>query len=296
MNKETLSKFGLFSVAAIWGSGFVATKIALNSGITPYAMVGIRFLGAFLILYSLLKIKNIKITKEEMKLGAFAGIFLFFAFAFQTVGLLHTTSSKNAFITGANVIFVPFIFWLITQKKPSLLIYISSFLCFIGIGILSIENNFSINYGDFLTFICAIFFAIHIVVLGAKINNLNPLSINCFQMLSAGLLGILGNIIFEDFTLKSLNFNFEQSSALIYLILFNTLLCYIIQTISQKYVPPSKVSLILTTEMVFGSLFSILILNDPLTSKIILGGLLIFSSIILAESNILEKTLSKIKG
>lgn len=289
MNKEFLSRIGLFSVAAIWGSGFVATKIALNSGITPYAMLAIRFLGAFLIIFSLLKIKKTKITRDEIKIGSFAGIFLFFAFAFQTVGLLYTTSSKNAFITGANVIFVPFIYWMFTRKKPSLIIYLSSFLCFLGIGILSIENNFSINYGDFLTFICAIFFGIHIVVLGSKINNHNPLNINCFQMLSAGILGLIGNILFENFSIFNINFTFEQGSALSYLIIFNTLLCYIIQTISQKYLEPSKVSLILTTEMVFGSIFSIIILNDPLTLKTFMGGFFIFISIFLAETNILLK-------
>lgn len=274
---------GLFLVAAIWGSGFTVTKIVLDSGIDPLGMVGIRFIGAFALLFTYFKIKKFKISKEEIKIGCLSGIFLFAAFAFQTIGLLYTTASKNAFITGANVIMIPFILWAITKKQPPRSVYFTSILCFAGIGVLSLENDFSVNYGDFLTLVCAFFFAVHMTFLGVKIGKLNPLAINCFQMLSAGILGILANYFMENGSLFSLDMSSYQMGAMGYIVLFNTLVCYLIQTAVQKYVDPSKVSLILATEMLFGGFFSILLLGDLMNFKMAIGGIFIFTSIIFAE-------------
>lgn len=283
MKKENLSKLLLLLVAMIWGSGFPATKIILDSGIKPFEFLGIRFFITAIVMFCIMKIKKIKIEKTERNLGLIAGLILFLAFAFQTVGLVYTTSSKNAFITGANVIFVPYIVWIITKEKPKLIYILSSIMCFIGIGFLSFEKNLTINFGDFLTFICAICFALQIVVIGSRIKNKNPFTINGFQMFSAGIIGILLNIIFEGATIFTRTYDFKQILALVYIIFFNTFICYSIQTYAQKEINPSQVSLILTTEIIFGALFSVLLLGDKMTFQVIIGGLLIFTSILLTE-------------
>lgn len=274
----------LFVVAAIWGSGFTATKIVLDSGIEPYAMIGIRFLGAFLLMSTVLKIMKIKIKREEINVGLIAGVFLFLGFAFQTVGLQYTTASKNAFITGANVVMVPFVYGMVLKKMPKQIVFITSFLCFAGIGVLSLEKDFTFNYGDFLTLICAFFYAVHMVTVAFKMKKNNPLVINCFQMLGAGILGLLFNIFFEKGSISTItSFSSIQMGVMSYIIMFNTLICYLIQTSVQKYVNPSRVSLILSTEMLFGGLFSIMILGDIMDWKLIVGGIMIFASIIISE-------------
>lgn len=283
MKKENISKLLLILVAMIWGSGFPATKIILDGGVKPYEFLGIRFFVTALIMLIIIKFKNIEIKKSEMKLGLFAGIILFLAFAFQTVGLVYTTASKNAFITGANVIFIPYITWALTKKRPKFIYYISSIVCFLGIGILSFEKNLILNYGDVLTFICAICFSLQIGIVGTRIKNCNPFIINCFQMLSAGVISIFVNIIFENATIITRSYNLKQFLALAYIITFNTFICYSIQTFAQKQINPSQVSLILTTEILFGAIFSTLLLGDKITTQVIIGGILIFGSIILPE-------------
>ncbi|MEG0069535.1 DMT family transporter [Cetobacterium sp.] len=283
MKKENLSKLLLLLVAMIWGSGFPATKIILETGVKPFEFLAIRFFITALIMIFIMRIKKIEIKKEEVMIGAVAGVILFAAFSLQTIGLVYTTSSKNAFITGANVIFVPYITWILTKQKPKLIYYISSVICFIGIGILSFEKNLTINFGDFLTFLCAICFALQISTIGSKIKGKNPFSINTFQMLSAGIVSIIANIFFENATILSRSYDLKQVIALGYIITFNTFICYSIQTFAQKDIEPSKVSLILTTEIIFGAIFSVLILGDKLNLQLILGGLLIFLSIILTE-------------
>lgn len=283
MKKENLSKLLLFLVAMIWGSGFPATKIILDSGIRPFEFLGIRFFITAIVMFCIMKIKKIEIEKIERKLGLIAGLILFSAFAFQTVGLVYTTSSKNAFITGANVIFVPYIMWIITKEKPKFIYIVSSIICFIGIGFLSFEKNLTINFGDFLTFICAICFALQIVVIGSRIKNKNPFTINGFQMFSAGIIGVILNIVFEESSIFTRIYDLKQILALLYIVIFNTFICYSIQTYAQKHINSSQVSLILTTEIIFGAVFSVILLGDKMTFQVIVGGLLIFSSILLTE-------------
>lgn len=278
-----LNKILLILAAVIWGSGFPVTKILLDVGVTPYEFLGIRFFitGLLIILY--LKLKKIEMKKEEVLLGAISGIILFSAFGLQTVGLVYTTASKNAFITGANVIFVPYITWLLSKEVPKFIYFISSILCFIGIGILSFENDLNINYGDFLTFLCAIAFALQISVVGTKLKNKNPMVVNGVQLFIAGILAVLVNIFLEDMTIFTRAYTLREAMAFLYVIIFNTFVCYSIQTFAQKNVNPTQISLILSTELIFGAILSVFLLGEVLTLKVILGGVLIFISILLSE-------------
>lgn len=286
MKRETICKLGLVLVAISWGSGFPITKIALDSGIAPNAIMSIRFLVASILIFIFLKLKNIKISEEERKLGLGAGLILGSAFSLQTVGLAYTTPSKNAFITGAYVVCVPFILWLLTKEKPKIITYISSLICFIGIGFLSLEGKLGMEYGDLLTLISALFFALQIAVVGAFIKDKNPIVINGFQMLSGGLLTLVLNIIFEDFSIITTRMNSIQIYSISFLIICNTLIAYLVQTISQKYVPSSTASLILSTEILFGAITSVIFMGENLTLKMVIGGLLIFASVIIAETEL----------
>jgi len=286
VQKKTVCKIALVCVAATWGGGFPITKIALDSGMAPNAIMSLRFLIASLLIFLFLFIKKVKITKEEMKLGLGAGLVLGTAFSLQTVGLMHTTSSKNAFITGAYVVCVPFMLWMLTKKRPKLITYISSIICFTGIGFLSLDGDLSMNYGDVLTLICAFFFALQISIIGARIGKMNPVVINAFQMFSGGLLTLLLNITYENFSIVTTRLTTVQVVAVGFLIIFNTLIAYLVQTTAQKYVESSTASLILSTEILFGAITSVILLGDPVTMKTVMGGLLIFASVVIAETEL----------
>lgn len=156
-NKKSLyADLSLLFVAIIWGSGFVVTKNTLNH-ITPYYLLAYRFMISFLLM-ALVFFKRLRKAKlEDLKAGLLIGIFLFGGFATQTVGLNYTTAGKQAFITASNVVMVPFIYWGISKKKPDIYDVVAAVLCFTGIGILSFESGLRMGYGEFLTFICAIF-------------------------------------------------------------------------------------------------------------------------------------------
>lgn len=280
-NKKSLyADLSLLLVALIWGSGFVATKNALDH-IQPYYLLSFRFMLSFLLM-SLVFFKRFKkVTFDEFKAGTVIGIFLFLGFATQTVGLNYTTVGKQAFITATNVVMVPFIYWGISKKKPDIYEVIAALLCFAGIGILSLDSGFKMGYGEFLTFLCAIFFAFHISSIGYFAKKHDPIVLSIIQMLVAGILSIIFTLLFEP---KTGSIPREGIFPILYLALFSTLLAFLIQNIAQKYTSSTHAAIILSLEAVFGSILSIIFLKESFTIRLLIGCIAIFISIITTET------------
>lgn len=276
-------EIGLILVSLIWGSGFVYTQLGLNNGLTPFQlMTGRFFIGALLI--SVIFFKQIKkIDKKDIIPGVLLGGFLFVAFSFQTFGLQFTTSSRSAFLTASNVVIVPFIGCMLYKRKLDKISILSSLIALIGIGIISLETNFTIGIGDSLTLICAIGFAMHIFLTSQFTKKHNPIVLTCIQMITAFLLSLILQIIAGE---VNADINISTMSSILFLGVFNTTICFLGQTICQTKVDETKTALILSTEAVFGMLFSVVIANEVITTKMIAGSLLIFIAIICAETKL----------
>ncbi|EPZ62312.1 eamA-like transporter family protein [[Clostridium] sordellii ATCC 9714] len=245
-------------------------------------MTGRFFIGALLI--SVIFFKQIKkIDKKDIIPGVLLGGFLFVAFSFQTFGLQFTTSSKSAFLTASNVVIVPFIGCMLYKRKLDKISILSSLIALIGIGIISLETNFTIGIGDSLTLICAIGFAMHIFLTSQFTKKHNPIVLTCIQMITAFLLSLILQIIAGE---VNADINISTMSSILFLGVFNTTICFLGQTICQTKVDETKTALILSTEAVFGMLFSVVIANEVITTKMIAGSLLIFIAIICAETKL----------
>lgn len=280
-NKKGLfADISLLVVAIIWGSGFVVTKNALDY-ITPYHLLAYRFIISSVVIALVFfnRLKEIKL--EDIKAGFLIGVFLFGGFATQTIGLKYTTAGKQAFITGTNVVMVPFIYWGISNKKPDIYEIIAAFLCFIGIGILSIEKDLRFGYGEFLTFICAMFFALHISSIGYFAKEQDPVILSIIQMLVAGILSIIFFIIFEP---SVGTISRESIFPIFYLSIFSTLIAFLIQNIAQKYTSSTHAAIILSFEALFGGIMSLIFLKEPFTIRFLIGSITIFISIITTET------------
>jgi drug/metabolite transporter (DMT)-like permease len=289
--KKHIGEIGLIITAIIWGSGFVATQIAIDSNLTPNQILTLRFFVSS-ILMNIVFFKNMKkIDKATIKSGMILGIFLFIGFVFQTYGLVYTTLSKNAFITAANVVIVPFIGFLIYKRKLDKIGVISSIVAIIGIGVLSLEADFSLNLGDILTFICAVGFALQIFFTGEFTKDKDPIALTSIQISTAFVLSFMLLLITKEV-------NVEMSvggiGSTIYLAIFNTTVCFLLQTICQTKTSETKAALILSTESIFGTIFSVIILHEIITLKMILGCSLIFFAIIMSETKL--SFLKKDKG
>ncbi len=280
-------ELGLIIVAIIWGSGFVASDVALGF-FTSFQVMAIRFtIGALAM--SIVFYKKFKtITKKTIFYGVLIGCFLYFAFLMQTIGLIYTTPSKNAFLTAVNVVLVPFIGLIFLREKIDFHGLIGAFLAVIGVGFISFNLDMSINIGDLLTLLCAVGFAFHIFFTGEFLKRgADPIHLTIVQMVTASLISIAFMIFFKDTyqPLKETNATFNTALfSTIYLGLFSTTIAFLLQTVSQKFTSSTKTAIILSTESVFGSLLSIIILGENITLRLVIGSIIIFSAIIISET------------
>lgn len=282
--KKYLGEIGLFLIAIIWGSGFVGTKLALNGGMTPMQTLTIRYLIGSLIL-GIVFFKKIKesLTKEAILAGVILGIFSFIGFSMQTIGIVYTTASKNAFITAVNVVIVPFIGFVLYKRKLDKIGVASSMLALVGIAVLSLEPNLSINFGDFLTFICAFGFAFHIFFTGEYSAKYSPYVLTVIQFITAFIMSLTLQIIIGEGSIEATS---EGYLGVLYLAIFSTAIGFLLQTKCQSMVDQTKAAIILSTESVFGAILSILILGEVLTFRMVIGCIIIFASIIISETKL----------
>lgn len=282
--KKYLGEIGLIFVAIIWGGGFVGTQLAIDGGLKPFQILTLRFLLASTILGIIFyKVIRENIDKESLKSGTFLGSILFIAFATQTIGLQFTTPSKNAFITAANVVIVPFIGFILYRRKLDKIGLISSVITLVGIAILSLEEGLTLNIGDMLTLLSAVAFAFHIFFTSELAPKHNAIVLTTTQFAVAFILSLLFQIVSGQ---GQMNANKLGYAGVLYLALFSTILGFVTQTICQKIVDSTKTAIILSTEAVFGTILSIIFIGEELTLKLIIGSILIFGSIIASETKL----------
>ncbi|WP_026581456.1 DMT family transporter [Bacillus sp. J33] len=280
--KKYLGEISLMVTAIIWGSGFVASAISLEY-YTPYQIMAGRFLVGFILLsavfYKKLKFSN----KKTLLKGTIIGLLLYLAFALQTVGLQYTTPSKNAFLTAVNVVIVPFIGYLLYKRKIDKFELFGAVLAIVGVGILSLKLSSDINIGDLLTLCCALGFAFHIFYTAKFVKEEDPVLLTIIQMLAATVIGFIV-ILFKG----EMNFSYEREgiNSLFYLGIFSTTVAFLLQTVAQKFTTETKAAIILSTESFWGMLFSVTILGELMTIKMIIGAILILTAIIISETKL----------
>ncbi|MEG0733380.1 MAG: DMT family transporter [Vagococcus sp.] len=281
--KKYIGILGLLTVAIIWGTGFVATAIGLDN-YSPFQILAIRFSVAFIILL-IMNIKRLKtISQKSFRRGTSLGVFLFLAFAFQTVGLQFTTPSKNAFLTAVNVIIVPFLGFLIFRKKVPVKGVVGSFVTLIGIAMLSLTSSLGgINVGDVLTLVCAVFFALQIFVTDFFVTEEETWVLMLLQMGCAAVLSWLAILVTGE---GMPSIKVETVMPVLYLGIASTLIAYFLQTVSQKYTTSSQAAVILSTEAFFGMLGSVLLLGEQVSVNMLIGSIFIFIGILIVELDI----------
>lgn len=274
----------LVVVTLIWGSGFIATQYAINSGLHTAWIMMTRFLTGAAVLGAAFFKKVRASTFRAILHGAGAGILLFAAFFTQTAGQGQTTVSNAAFITATNVIMIPFLVWLLTHKRPNGRVFVLCLITTLGVILLTFDPQagFHLNPGDGLILLCAFLFALHTTYLSMVCNQDEPVSVAFWQLFSAAVVSAIVLLLVRPQT------SFLQWQAgllpVLYLGVFSTGVCYLLQTSAQKDVPAAQAGVVLSMEGVFGTLFSVLLGMDMLRVNMLAGGLLITLSVILMET------------
>lgn len=283
----------LLIVAIFWGTGFIATKFVQDNGMTSAMIVALRMLFAalFILLVSFRQIKAL--TKLQVRHGVIAGLFMGVGFLLQTVGMQYTLVSNNAFLTTTNVIFVPFISWLLLKKRPPLKTFISVAIGFLGISILTraFDTSIAFNLGDILSLLCAVSYACQIAYIGFAAKESEAASFSFVQISVTGAIAFAYFLLFEHAQIGNIAQLGVSVWATVYLGVVCTAIPYWLECTAQKYIPPARSALILSLEGLFASICSVLLGYETLSWSLIVGGAVIMASILILEINIRKRKL-----
>ena len=274
----------LFAISIIWGSAFVAQRVAGQVG-SVYIFNGVRYLLAALVVlpfaYRSFRASGPaqNISSSQYKWMIIAGFFLFIGSALQQAGVKYTTAGNAGFITSLYVVFIPILLFLFYGEKPHWVFVLAVLIAGVGAFLLSTGGSFEVRFGDLLEVIGAFFWAFHVIILGKYAHQFESMTFSVGQLAICGLLNLLLGFVFEPMPL----FDGRLLFAIGYTALLSLGLCYTLQIWAQKHTPPADAALILGLEAVFAVISGWLILGERLAALQALGAVMIFSAVILSQ-------------
>ena len=229
------------------------------------------------------------ILRQDVLAGVALGLADFLAFWSQTVGLEHTTPGINAFLTATYCVIVPFLWWVVAHRRPTVFNIGAAVLALVGIWLVSVQSGgFTMGFGEAMTLLCALLFAVHMVLV-SKFSRLHDvLALTAVQFVAEGCMGLLSGAAFEAFPGFDA-FTPDIIAQLAFLAVFASIVAFGIQNVALAHIPPAQASLFLSLESVFGVLFSMLLYGEQLTGRLLLGFALIFVAIVISETFPLKK-------
>lgn len=291
MKRTWLADISLLLVALIWGSTFIIVQAAVQT-LPPLAFNAIRFLGAaalfFVVMACSPKRLSVRFSKALMKDGIKLGIWLFGGYAFQTIGLLYTTTTNTGFITGLSVVLVPFLMVLLAKERLQGQTWIAALLALLGLYLLTFNGKgFHWNLGDVLVLLCAVCFAMHIALTGRYAKLHDTVALVTMQFAVVGVLALFSSLLLEPIMLPAELFAAMLAPkvwfALLVSIGLSTGFGFWAQTWSQQYTSPARVAIIFAMEPVFAAITGVAFANEKLGQLALWGSMCIFLSMIIAE-------------
>src|SRR6056297_272355 len=313
MNTRAIrADFFMLITAAIWGTAFVAQRVGMDY-VGPFTFNGVRFLIGGLSLIPFLFIRPTKPgkveaeavietgakaeVKEEVKAGevgegaglgsrwklllygALAGGALYLGASFQQVGIVYTTAGNAGFITGLYVIMVP-ILGLVVGRRPGGGVWLGAVLAVIGMYLLNEAPGVGLNIGDALVLVCALFFALHVLLLG-RISPMFPaVPLSIIQFLTCALLSLLTALWRETIMFTDI---LAAAVPILYGGIGSVGIAYTLQVIAQKDAPPAHAAIILSLESVFALIGGVLLLGETVVALKIAGAGLMLAGMLAAQ-------------
>ena len=290
------NSFLLLLTAIIWGTSFVAQSAGMEH-IGPFTFSVLRYLigGTVLIPVIMFLGKNRRgALKNSIKYGIVCGILLCAASNFQQVAMLRASAGKAGFITALYIIIVPVI-GIFMKKKTSPVIWLSVFLALIGLYFLCIGRNGSYKFeiSDIQLLICSLIFSFHLIYIDyANSKGVDGVVVSCTQFFVAGIISMIFVYPIDGLCydmMPSAGKLYDAMPAILYSGVMACGVAYTLQIIGQKGMNTTVASLILSLESVVSAISGFLILGQKLTVDEIIGCVIMFVAIVLAELPIPKK-------
>lgn len=270
MRRSSVATLAIVLVTAIWGSTFFVVKETVSL-VDPIDFLAARFAIGALVPSVFFHRRLRRLSRRQWGIGLGIGAIYGLAQIAQTVGLQHTDASVSGFITGTFVILTPVIMWIAFRVGPSPGTWSSVAMAAVGLAVLSLTGLGSSGFGEMLTFIGAVLYAVHIVVLGRFSHAMDAMSLAITQLIGVtlvvGVLGLPGGYHVP-----------RESSvwiAILYTAIVAGIVTMLLQTWSQRHITPTRVALLMTFEPVFAAAFAVWLGGENITWRLVAGGSLI---------------------
>jgi len=274
----------LLVATMLWGLGFIAQK-SVSEALGPFAFTGARYLlgGLVVIPIALWEAKRVArpLSRRHWIVTAALSLIFLGGTVLQQQGLATTTVTNAGFLTGLYVMFVPLIAFLVMRQPPHAILLLGVPMALVGIYMLNGGRLDSLNQGDLLMIGGAVFWAMHILLLGLiATQTARPITVSCITFLLAGLVATGLSPVFETTTVADLT---AQWLPILYAGVASTAIGFTLQAVGQQHVPPANAAIILSAESLFAALGGALLLGERLPLMGYAGAALIFAAIVLVE-------------
>ena len=290
----------------IWGSSFVAQKLGADS-FGPFAINCFRNLLAGIFLGTALAVRGrfarrVRSELGESRLGttwkrseilggALSGVAVVAAELAQQIGIERTTPGVSAFLTANYVLIVPLFAWAVGKGRPGLGVWLGVALALAGTYFLSFSSpspssspaGFVLGPGEAWTLVCAVLFAVQIMVVDHFADSSDMLRFSTVQMAVAGVIAFPFVFLPSELARLSASGLMKGLPALLYLGIFSSGIAYTLQNLGQARTPPALAAILMSMESVFGALFGWLLLGDLLSVRQIWGCIFVLSAVLLSQ-------------
>lgn len=290
MTKQLKGSLSILLATVIWGSTFVAQSVGVDT-IGPFSFLSIRCFLAVILLLTILFLRNrkdfIKILTDRRlwKAGIPCGVALFAATALQQIGLIYTTAGKGGFITAMYIIIVPLL-GIFLKRKPPKTVVLSVVIAAIGLYLISGAGFTGINIGDVLMLLCAVAFAVQILIMDRVAGDLNSMALNMSQALVCAVISGACMFVFDDIHIGNI---LACWFPLCWAGFMSMGIAYTLQIVGQKAIEPTTASLLMSFESVFAAISGWLLLNESFTLTEGIGCALVFGAIMLSQIPVKQK-------
>ncbi|WP_048648014.1 DMT family transporter [Nitratireductor soli] len=274
----------LLIAGAMWGMGFVAQSTAM-SVIGPLLFIGLRFSIACISMlpFAIWEARRspATLTRRDWHNFAAIGLLLFAGMTAQQIGLLTTTVTNSGFLTGLYVVMVPFLAVILFRQWPHGVVWPAALSALAGIWLLSGAGNVVFQPGDWLTIVCAAFWALQVIMIARSANSTGrPVTLAVTQFAVTAVLALVIAVAIEPIDIAAIRLALPE---ILYAGIFSGGIAFTLQVIGQRYTTAPQAAIFLSTEAVFAALFGALILGERLPPAGLAGCGLIFAAILAVE-------------